>query len=278
MTDITALLANAIADEPPMTLDPADVVRHGRAARRRSRTVLGAAASVGVLGAAAVAAMLAAGATGAPQHHAGTATLSRLTVAADRHAVRSVHPARETPGAHVGGITAASLPGLVEQSIGVNLVEAGVSVLNPNVDLDLSAGIAVTGHPYLNVQVLSAGNISSAAESCPDLSNLSSPDSDGYTGPCTLRHLADGSVLIVRSGQTTTGGYTKAQADLILPDGSAILAEDTNQAADLLPSERQSLARGVDGVKTVAPVVSNEPPLSSAVMSQLVQDLAAAES
>jgi hypothetical protein len=275
MTDITTLLQTAIADEPPMQLSQADVIRRGRATRRRGRIVV-ATASAGVLGVAAVASTLAIGAAGGPHHSSGTASLGQL--AADQHAVAAVHKARPHSGANVGGITAANLPGLVEQSTGVNLVEAGVSVLAPTGDLDLSAGIGVTGSPYLNVQVVPAGNISSASESCADLNVLTSPDSDGYTGACSMQHLADGSVLIVRSGATTTGGYTKAQADLILGDGTAILAEDTNQAADLSTSERRALAKGADGAKTLPPVVSDLPPLSSAVISQLVQDLAAAES
>jgi hypothetical protein len=276
MTDITTLLQTAITDEPPMRLSQGDVIRRGRAARRRSRVVVGAAASAGVLGAATVAATLVTGATSRP-HHAGTASLGQLAGATDQHAVVAGRRARPKSGAHVGGITATTLPDLVAQSIGVDLVEAGVSVLAPTGDLDLSAGIGVPGNPYLNVQVVPAGNISSASESCADLSDLSSPDSDGYAGPCSLQHLGDGSVLIVRSGETTTGGYAKAQADLILSDGTAILAEDTNQAADLRPVDRRALARGSDGPKTLPPVVSTKPPLSSAVMSQLVQDLAAAE-
>jgi hypothetical protein len=277
MTDITTVLQTAVADEPPMRLRPADLVHRGRAARRRRRVAVGAAASVGVLGAATVAATLATGAASGPHHHGGTVSLGRLAAAADQNALVAARPARPKSGAHVGGITATTLPGLVEKSTGVDLVEAGVSVLAPTGDLDLSAGIKLAGSPYLNVQVVPAGNVSSASESCPDLNDLSSPDSDGYTGPCSLQRMGDGSVLIVRSGKTTAGGYTKAQADLILADGTAILAEDTNQAADLLPADRQALAKGADGAKTLPPVVSKRPPLSSAVMSQLVQDLAAAE-
>jgi hypothetical protein len=278
MTDITTLLQTAIEDEPPMQLSQADVIRHGRAARRRSRAMVRAAATVGALGVAAVGATVVSSVASGPHHSAGTASLGQLAAAANRHPVTTVRPSRSTSSAHVGGITPASLPGLVEHSIGVDLVDAGVSVLAPSGDLDLSAGIDVSGSPYLNVQVVPTGNISSASESCADLNVLTSPDSDGYTGPCSLQQLADGSVLIVRSGQTTTGGYAKAQADLILADGTAILAEDTNQAADLLPSERQALAKGAQGAKTLPPVVSSQPPLSSAVMSRLVQDLAAAES
>jgi hypothetical protein len=278
MTDITTLLQTAVTDEPPTRLSQAEVVRRGRAVRRRGRVAVGAAASVGVLGVATVAATLASSAAGGAAHHrAATVSLGRLTAAADHHATFAVRPARQS-GAHVGGISATDLPGLVETSIGVDLVDAGVSVLAPTGALDLAAGIGVAGHPYLNVQVVPAGNISSASESCADLTDLSSPDSDGYVGPCSLQHLSDGSVLIVRSGETTTGGYRKAQADLILADGTAILAEDTNQAADLLPSARQALAKGPDGAKTLPPVVSSQPPLSSAVMSQLVRDLAAAQS
>jgi hypothetical protein len=277
MTDITTVLRTAIADEPPIHLDQADVIRRGRAARRHGRAVVGAAASVGVLGVAVVAATLVTGVSSGPHHHAGTASLGRLVAAADPHAKPAGHRARPTSGAHVGGVTATTLPGLVEKSIGADLVDAGVSALAPTGDLDLSAGIAVTGSPYLNVQVVPAGNINPASESCADLNVLSSPDSDGYTGPCSVRHLGSGAVLIERSGQTTTGGYTKAQADLILADGTAILAEDTNQAADLLPSDRQALAKGPEGAKTLPPVVSKRPPLSSAVMSQLVQNLATTE-
>lgn len=275
MTDVTTLLRTAIADEPPMQMTQADVIRRGRAARRRSRIGLGAAASVGVLGLAAIAATLANVAASAPHHHAGTTTLAQLTATADQHAVVAVRPAGDS-GAHVGGITAAAIPGLVERSTGVDLVDAQVSVLPPTGDLDLAAGLGVAGHPYLNVQVIPAGNVSSVSESCADLSDLSSPDSDGYAGPCSLQHLANGSVLIVRSGQTTTGGYTKAQADLILADGTAILAENTNQAADL-GQAKHHLSKVSDKAKAIAPVISDLPPLSSAVMSQLVKDLAAAE-
>ena len=96
--------------------------------------------------------------------------------------------------------------------------------------IDLGAGVAVTGHPYFNLQVTPADMLITKMPTCAELSDLSSGNGDGYYGPCHIRRLADGSILIVRSGRTTSGGFTMAQATLIRPDGSGIFAENTNQA------------------------------------------------
>ncbi len=55
------------------------------------------------------------------------------------------------------------------------------------------------------------------------------PALDSYTGPCTERTLAKGSVVIARD--TRSGAYARATALLVRPDGSSLMVESTNQAA-----------------------------------------------
>ena len=112
----------------------------------------------------------------------------------------------------------------------------------------------------------------------PTLSDLSSGSGDGFYG--REHHAApDGSTLVVRSGETETGGYTMAQALLIHPDGSGIFAENTNQGVQLRASSSWSkssaskLHRSGPAHSTVPPVVSSQPVLDSQAMATLVTDL-----
>jgi hypothetical protein len=238
--------------------------------------------STGILGAAAVAGALAASSGGAPVRHVSTVSLAQISRAANQDQVAKVHRSASSDG-DVGGITTASLPGLVQRSTGVSLDDTYVSGLSATNDLDLSAALDVDGQPYLNVQVMPADTADFASATCGDLNDLSSPDSDGYTGPCTAQTLSDGSVLVVRSGQTPTGGFTMAQASIVRPDGSAITAEDTNEAAMLTPSARQQFIKKIvkskeDGTSYPrASIVSTQPSLDASVLTALVKDLAAAE-
>jgi hypothetical protein len=77
---------------------------------------------------------------------------------------------------------------------------------------------------------------------------LSSGNGDGYYGPCHISTLSNGSILIVRSGRTASGGFTMAQAVLIRPDGSGIFAENTNQT--LMTPRATQRAKGISAAKT----------------------------
>jgi hypothetical protein len=99
-------------------------------------------------------------------------------------------------------------------------------------------------------------------------------DGDGYYGPCAIRRLTDGSILIERSGRTASGGFTKAQAVLIRPDGSGVFAEDTNQAmitVRTLPTHQGGhLAK-----PALPPGVRVEPAVGAGPLASLVRGLAA---
>jgi hypothetical protein len=93
-------------------------------------------------------------------------------------------------------------------------------------------------------------------------------------GPCTIQRLADGSILIVRSGETRQGHFTMAQATLIKPDGSGVFAEDTNQA--LATVSDQVKDKGEPGAKpALPPVVSVNPPVSANTLAVFARDVAA---
>jgi hypothetical protein len=149
-------------------------------------------------------------------------------------------------------------------------------LLRPANDLDLAAGLAVPGHPYLNIQVMSKDTMITAMPTCTELSDLASGSGDGFYGPCSIKRLPDGSILIVRSGETRQGHFTMAQATLIRPDGSGVFAEDTNQAMvstrDVV-KEKTEQARS--GKPVGPPVVSVNPPVDAGTLAAFVRDVAA---
>ncbi|HEY1915451.1 MAG TPA: hypothetical protein VGH27_07740 [Streptosporangiaceae bacterium] len=268
MPDITAELRSAIDDEPPLGLRPADVILAARRVKRRRRACL--AGGVGAVAAVAVGAVaaVAAGSAGPAPAHTGQLSLAALTRTATSHpkafAISSGH-------ASADGVTAAQVFTLFQQSTGTPLASAQASVLAPSGDLDLSAGLALPGQPSLNIQVTPAGTMETSTPTCFELSDLSSGSGDGYFGPCTIKRLSDGSILIERSGRTTTGGYAMAQATLIRPDGSGVFAEDTNQA---LTSVKQQVSIK-EGKPALPPVLRAEPAVGTRALTNLVLAIAA---
>jgi hypothetical protein len=299
MTDIKTVLEEAMSGEPPIGFAPAEVLERGRRARRRRR---GGALGALVTGAGVAAAVVAltAGFGGPAGHGPGVAgghltraklSLAALETAAAKANTRPAAVTGLTPGTAritVDGIAAGRLAGLFQRDTGVRLAQANVSVLPAGGKggarhpfIDLGAGVAVTGHPYVNVQVTPADTMITATPTCAELSDLSSGNGDGYYGPCRIQRLADGSLLIVRSGRTRSGGFTMAQATLVRPDGSGFFAEDTNQAwispAHWLKARTGKHARVKDRLPTkkVLPrVVRAQPPVSASVLAQLVRSLA----
>jgi hypothetical protein len=296
MSDVTTALHEALEEEPPLGFEAAEIAARARRVQRRRRAMslagtatVAAAAVTGVVLAATVpahppttttgtagggTASSGTAAAGTAGGHATKLTLTALgQIATARRKASFSLDERAARTAVVEGISGPGLADLIEQETGVGLTGVQVSALPPTGELDLAAGIAVSGSPYLNVQVSPAGGLITATPTCAELSNLSSGDGDGYYGPCTIRRISDGSLLIVRSGTTAGGGFTMAQATLIRPDGSGVFAEDTNQAWAPQPSRRITAATK----KAIAdpPVVRDQPVLGAAAMSRLVQALAA---
>jgi hypothetical protein len=168
--------------------------------------------------------------------------------------------------APVDGVTAAEVFALFEKDTSMKVTAAQTNALGSPGDLDLAAGLAVPRHPYLNIQVTPKKTMSTAMPTCAELSDLASGSGDGYYGPCTINRLPDGSILVVRSGETRQGHFTMAQATLIRPDGSGVFAEDTNQATE---------KTGAKGKLAVPPVVTVNPPVSANTLAAFVRDVAA---
>ena len=277
MTDVNTLLRSALDDEPPLGFAPADVLAKARSARRIRRGV----ALVGTTGAAAAVVALALIFTGTPQARSTRSPALSLAVLEHTAAARPTpHPALVGPALSVDGISTSDLAALVEHDTGVMLANVNVAVLPPAQSIDLSAGIDVSGEPYMNVQVAPAHTMSTAIPSCAELSDLNSGDGDGYYGPCSVTKLQDGSTLVVRSGKTATGDFTMAQALLVHPDGSGVFAEDTNQTAATprlawTKTSAPSLSRSATGRPgfEAPPVVRSRPVLDSKTMAALVLDL-----
>jgi hypothetical protein len=157
-------------------------------------------------------------------------------------------------------MTAAAVFSLFEKDTGARVTATSASLLQPSGGLDLAAGLAVPGHPYLNIQVIPPKTLNTSIPTCAELSDPAS--GDGYYGPCTIQRLADGSILVVRSGETRQNHFTMAQATFIRPDGSGVLAEDTNQARNA-------------GRSALPPVVSANPPVGASTLAGFVRDAAA---
>ena len=298
MPDIAQLLESALADEPGYTvIDAAALVSRARRGTRRRRAATVASATV-VGAAVTTMSLLVPG--GAPSDHRSAspqrpvarmlsvAQIRRLAAAQVRAGSTSAVPR----GYSVHGITAASLPGLVERYAHVRLSEVSVDVLPTVGDVDLAAGIGSAQGQYFDVQVTPPGTTSTTPPTCADISG-NGPDGDGYTGACMIMPLGGGGYVVVRSGRTTDGKGAKTEADLVASDGSGIFAECVNQLAESIdslvrlapsgfPSAGTSRKTTVYGVgpggeieKVVPPTVSAEPPLTSAQLESLVRTLAA---
>jgi hypothetical protein len=282
MPDITTQIKTAISEEPPLGFGPGDVIATARGVRRRRRGAY-AAVTAGVAAAVAAGTVLAlpgggvggagvGGVGGTADGHAAEMSLTSLS----RIAGKQPTAAPSTlPTTVVDGVTAAQAYALFTKDTGLKVTGAQATVGRPPAaELDLAAGLAVTGHPYLNIQVTPADTMITTMPSCAELSDLASGSGDGYYGPCSVQRLPDGSILIVRSGETTQGHYAMAQATLIRPDGSGVFAEDTNQANQSVSDvvkEKEAKAAGNPGLP---PAVSAQPPVSANTLAAFVRDLA----
>lgn len=271
MPDIRTQLQVAICDEPPLGFAAADIITTARRARRRKRNGY---ATVAVGAAAAVAVVLTLSGGRPADHHAEALSLAALTrTAAIRPANATAVPSRSVNAA---GTSAAEVIMLAEKDTGIKLTAVQASVLRPPGELDLAAALAVPGRPYLNIQVIPSRTLSTAMPTCAVLSDASSGTGDGFYGPCTIHRLGDGSILIERSGRSTSGGYTMAQATLIRADGSGVFAEDTNQAAAV--TGRHLFSRGKNGAgdkSASPPAVRPQPAVGASTLATLVRDIAA---
>jgi hypothetical protein len=284
MPDITTQIKTAISEEPPLGFGPGDVIATARGVRRRRRGAY-AAVTAGVAAAVTAGTVLAlpgggvgggaGGGTpggGTADGHAAEMSLTSLS----RIAGKQPAAAPSTlPTTQVDGVTAAQVFALFEKDTSMKVTGAQATLGRPPAaELDLAAGLAVTGHPYLNIQVTPADTMITTMPSCAELSDLASGSGDGYYGPCSVQRLPDGSILIVRSGETTQGHFTMAQATLIRPDGSGVFAEDTNQANQSVSDvvkEKEAKAAGKPGLP---PVVSAQPPVGANALAAFVRDLA----
>jgi hypothetical protein len=275
MPDITTQIKTAITEEPPLGFGPAEVIAAAHRVRHRRRVT--AATAVGAAAAVAVGTVLAlpgGTATSTPTASTGGGT-AKLTLTALNHMATkrsAAAPGVPSGGARVDGVNAAGVFLLFEKDTGTNVVSTTASLLQPAEDLDLGAGLAVPGHPYLNIQVTGPFSTITAMPNCAELSDLASGSGDGYYGPCSIQRLADGSILIVRSGETRQGHLTMAQASLIEPNGSAVFAEDTNQT--FLTTE-QIVKLKEAGDKTMPPTVTTNPPVSASALADFVRDVIA---
>jgi hypothetical protein len=282
MPDITTQIKTAIGDEPPLGFGPTDVIAAARGVRRRRRGVY-AGVTAGVAAAVAAGTVLAlpaggggggggGGGTRAPGPADGHATGLSLT-ALSRIAGKPPAGPRGLPAGQVDGVTAAEAFALFTKDTGMQVTAAQASLLRG--DLDLAAGVAVGGHPYLNIQVTGANTMITAMPTCAELSDLASGSGDGYYGPCSVRRLADGSILIVRSGETKQGHYTMAQATLIKRDGSGVFVEDTNQTVTTASDQVAAKKRAAAGAPPLPSVVRVNPPVGASALAAFVRDVAA---
>lgn len=266
MPDITTQIKMAISNEPPLGFEPADVITAARRVRRRRGMY---AATAGVAAAVAIGTVLAlpGGTASTPAGSGGSAGKLSLTALSRIAGQQSASVPSVQSTAPVDGVTAAEAFALFEKDTSMNVTAAQASVLRPPGELDLTAGLAVPGHPYLNIQVAPKKTMSTAMPTCAELSGLASGSGDGYYGPCTINRLPDGSILVVRSGTTRQGHFTMAQATLIRPDGSSVFAEDTNQAW------HKTGAKGKPSA--LPPVVTVNPPVSANTLATFIRDVAA---
>jgi hypothetical protein len=273
MADIKAHLHTLASDgEQPLGFTPGEVIAAAHRARRRKRA--GAAAAAGAVAAAAVVAAVAIPA-GSASKPAGTSAGAMSLTGLTKTAASTPAGARTASSfAKVDGVSISQVVAAAELAVGARLVSVQVSTLPPSEELDLGAAVATSGGPYVNVQVSPAHTLTTATPTCAELSDLASGDGDGYYGPCSIRRLPDGDLLIARSGHLTSSPDSMAQATLIRPDGSGIFAEDTNTA---FTSPKEAVRLKTEG-RTLPPTVSKVPPADSAALVTLVQSLSSDQS
>jgi hypothetical protein len=263
----------ASSDEPPLGFSATDVITAAHRARRRRRA--GAAVAVGAAGAVAAVAALAlpAGPAGPAGPASTRAEALSLTALAKTAASRPAN-AHTVPGsARVDGLSAAQVIAATEKTVGAQLASVQVGTLPPSGELDLGAAVGTAGGPYVNVQVSPAHTLITATPTCAELSDLASGSGDGFYGPCSIRRLPDGTLLIARSGHLVSGQDAMAEAELIRPDGSGIFAQDTNTAFVTAQEQAKLKAEGKTAILDV-----QAPPADSAALVALVNTLASDES
>jgi hypothetical protein len=260
----------ASSDEPPLGFSATDVITAARRARRRRRA--GAAVAVGAVGAAAAVALtLPAGPAASP---AGTSEGALSLTALAKTAASRPANAHPVPGsARVDGLSAAQVIAATEKTVGAQLASVEIGTLPPSGELDLGAAVGRAGGPYVNVQVSPADTLITTTPTCAELSDLASGSGDGFYGPCSIRRLPDGTLLIARSGHTASGQDAMAEAELIRPDGSGIFAQDTNTAFVTAQEEATLKAE-----KKSPNLDLKAPPADSAALVALVNTLASDES
>lgn len=272
MAEIKVHLHDLVSsDEPPLRFSAMGVITAAHRARRRRRAR--AAVAVGAVGAfAAVAALtLQVGPAVSP---AGTSAGALSLTALAKTAASRPADARTMPGsARVDGLSAAQVIAATEKIVGAQLASVQVGTLPPSGELDLGAAVGRAGGPYVNVQVSPAHTLITAPPTCAELSDLASGTGDGYYGPCSIRRLPDGTLLIARSGHGASSQGAMAEAELIRPDGSGIFAQDTNTAF-VTPQEEGKLK----AEKKSPNLDVQTPPADSAALVALVNTLASDES
>jgi hypothetical protein len=276
MADIKASLLAAVTEgEPPLGFTAPDIISAAHRARRRKRgmyaaVTAGAAAAVAVLALPGGGAGTTAPPSAAPASTAaGSAGALSLTALTKTAAGQQSGTSAALTTKKVEGVTAAQVVALIEKATHTRLNGVNASILVPSGELDLAAAIGVAGQPYLNIQVIPAHNLMTATPTCAELSDAAAGTGDGYHGPCSVRRLGDGTLLIVRSG-TASAGLTMAQATIIRPDGSGVFAEDTNAAQ---PTIKQYVKLKEQG--KFPPATRATPPVGSAALTTLVQAIAA---
>jgi hypothetical protein len=133
-------------------------------------------------------------------------------------------------------VTQDTLAATLEDQLGVTFrtvkVQERMRMPSGNPALDLYGSIADrTGDT-----AFSFGMVGAEAGRLPNCNSTdftlgSRPPENAYVGTCTSRTLANGTVVIWRSG-LAPGGYARSSAMLGRPDGSQVFVESTNQAID----------------------------------------------
>jgi hypothetical protein len=219
MNDVTALLRRALDDEPPAAFVADDLVGRGRRTRRRRRAAAGgcavalvAVASAGVVGLA-----------------GGDPATTPVPVAAG--STTSEVPER---------LTAENAERTIEDRLGIVFRDVNVHERMPAPDgapaLTVSGAIADPGGDSafgFHLTGPDDGVTKRWQPTCEgsDFGNPGDrPAEEAYVGTCSTRTLANGAIVLWRSGRAP-GGYARSSAMLGRPDGSWLAVEATNQAA-----------------------------------------------
>jgi len=218
VNDVATVLHRALSDEPPLRLDPDDLLALGRRDRRRRRLALATTTAAVVVMASAVTASL-------QQSPAGTSPVA-------------VAPGGWGAPAVPDTVTEHNLAEVVAQQLEIEYREVvvhgrdqrapGLSTMN------LSAAVDdPVGDTALTLHFLAANpdKPRRGAPHCGDGSSFGNPGEgpaeDTYVGSCNDYTLESGAALEVKD--LRSDAYAKVQAILVRPDGSTILAQSTNQ-------------------------------------------------